>query len=97
MPAWATRPIQDRFSADMERNQDSRSSIEAMAAVPSEPMARSSRWTVSGRTRPAGAAPFPPVTRSAAVMLSGCHGLRVAAPPRRADGGRVSRPGRVAR
>ena len=60
MPAWATRPIQDRFSADIERNQASRSSIEAIAAVPSEPMARSSRCTVSARTRLAGAAPRRP-------------------------------------
>src|ERR1700722_11361712 len=80
MPAWATRPIQERFSADMERNQDSRCSIEAMAAVPREPMARSSRATVSARTLPGGAAPFPPVTRSAAVMLSACHGFGVLNP-----------------
>jgi hypothetical protein len=43
-------------------------------------MARSSRWTVSGRTRPGGAALFPPVIRSAAVMLPGCHGFRVLNP-----------------
>jgi hypothetical protein len=64
----------------MERNQDSRCSIEAMAAVPREPMARSSRWTVSARTRPGGAAPFPSVIRSAAVMLPGCHAFRVLNP-----------------
>ena len=44
--AWATRPSQDRFSADIARNQGSRLSIDAMAAVPSGPMERSSRRTV---------------------------------------------------
>ena len=51
MPAWATRPSQDRFSADMLRNHGSRSSIAAMAAVPSVPVARSIRRTVSSCTR----------------------------------------------
>ena len=43
MPAWATRPSQDRFSADMLRYHGSRSSMAAMAAVPSAPVARSIR------------------------------------------------------
>ena len=51
MPAWATRPSQDRFSADMLRNHGSRSSMAAMAAVPSAPVARSIRRTVSACTR----------------------------------------------
>ena len=59
MPACATRPSQDRFSADIRRNHGSRASIAAIAAVPSAPMDRSIRATVSGCTR-AGAAPSPP-------------------------------------
>jgi hypothetical protein len=51
MPAWAIRPSQDRFSADIRPNQGSRSSIAAIAAVPSVPVARSMRRTVSGCTR----------------------------------------------
>ncbi len=54
IPACATRPIQDRFSADMLRNHGSRCSMDVMAAVPSEPMACCSRLMVSSRTRPAG-------------------------------------------
>ncbi len=51
-PAWATSPSQDRFSADMARNQGSRRSIEAIAAAPSALMDCSSRAMVSSRTRP---------------------------------------------
>ena len=51
IPACATRPSHDRFSADMARNQGSRLSIDAMAAVPRLPIDRSMRATVSSCTR----------------------------------------------
>ena len=88
MPAWATRPIHDRFSADIARNHGSRCSMDAMAAVPSDPIARCSRWMVSSRTRPAGpprtcpppswslAAPAPRSAWPAAVIPPECHGAR---------------------
>ncbi len=50
IPAWATRPSQDLFSADMLRYQGSRASMAAIAAVPSVPVARSIRRTVSAFT-----------------------------------------------
>ena len=51
IPAWATSPSQDRFSADMFRYHGSRLSMAAIAAVPSAPVARSIRRTVSALTR----------------------------------------------
>ena len=51
MPAWATRPIHERSSADRARNQGRRSSMRAIAAVPSAPIAFSNRRAVSSRTR----------------------------------------------
>ena len=57
MPACATRPSQERFSADMARNHGSRLSIDAMAAVPRLPIDFSMRATVSSCTRLPPAAP----------------------------------------
>jgi hypothetical protein len=71
--AWATRPSQDRFSADIVRNQGSRLSIDAMAAVPSGPMERSSRRTVSSRTRAVSSCPAPAGDLLAAVIPPDCH------------------------
>ena len=51
IPACATSPSQDRFSADMFRYHGSRLSMAAIAAVPSAPVARSIRRTVSAFTR----------------------------------------------
>lgn len=47
MPAWATRPIQERFSGGMARYQGSVSSIRAMAWAASEPDDCSSRFKVA--------------------------------------------------
>ena len=47
MPACATSPSHERFSAVILRNQGSRSSIAAIAAVPRVPIDRSIRRTVS--------------------------------------------------
>ena len=92
MPAWAISPSQDRFSADIRPNHGSRSSIAAIAAVPSVPVARSIRRTVSGCTR-ARAAPAPrglPPSADPASQpdLAGCHepgaenaGAHTSAPP----------------
>src|SRR5215475_12008893 len=78
-PAWATSPSQDRFSADMARNQGSRRSIDVIAAVPSAPMAWSSRAIVSARTRPpsfwSGSGWLAPFARD--VTDSACHCRRL--------------------
>src|SRR3984957_2244549 len=55
--ACATSPSQDRFSADMLRNHGSGLSMAAIAAVPSAPVARSIRLTVSALTRGPSARP----------------------------------------
>ena len=61
MPACATRPSHDLFSADIAANQGSLSSMAAIAAVPRAPVARSRRRTVSAWTplRPGCLAPSP--------------------------------------
>ena len=73
MPAWATSPIQDLFSADMARNQASRWSMDAMASVPSDPIARSSRWIVSSRTWPRGSGALVSPALSTAVTPASLH------------------------
>lgn len=47
MPAWATRPIQDRFSGGIARYHGNVSSIRAMAFAESRPEACSSRFSVA--------------------------------------------------
>ncbi len=68
-PAWATRPSQDRFSADMLRYHGSRLSMAAIAAVPSAPEARSIRRSVSALTCGRGGRPLlaSPPTLSAVI------------------------------
>ena len=73
MPACATSPSHDRFSADIFLNHGSRSSIAAIAAVPSAPIDRSIRRTVSGCTR-AGASSAPAAACRLACIPPPCHG-----------------------
>ncbi len=47
MPAWATSPIQERFSGGMARYHGSVSSIRAMACAASDPEDCSSRFRVA--------------------------------------------------
>ena len=61
IPAWATKVTQDRWSAGIDRNHGSESSIRATAWVASEPDARSSRRRVASEG-------------PAVVTGSACHG-----------------------
>src|SRR6185437_13404995 len=75
-PAWATRPSQDRFSADMARNQGRRRSIEAIAPVPRALIDCSRRVMVSALTRPgAGPARAPGLSALTGLACHLLHGL----------------------
>ena len=82
MPACATRPSHERFSAVILRNQGRRSSIAAIAAVPSAPIDRSIRATVSGCTRAAspGRPPVPPSAVAALPHLPAARRLLASRP-----------------
>src|SRR5579859_725788 len=76
-PACATRPSQDRFSADRARNHGSRWSMEAIDAAPSADMDCSSLAMVSALTRP----PCGVDGEAFTLTSTGCHAAAPPAPP----------------